>query len=441
MISAILKILRSVKKYIFNLASLFLNVLNQSVFKIRLFKKKGIRFQFLASILFSAILIYLLIGFYLLNRIKQETIISAKAIADSYSREYANLMTAELNAYLNQTIGLAQVVESNLKLPSVTRSIIYKNSLKNNIDNAQDILAVWLNIQVSSYDSTWKNDFGRRRYTFFRVGNESGFQEDFLDMNGNNTSGDYYKIRQKGTIEFSEPYYDTYGHDSSKYHLMTSICVPLFDGQKSFVGLAGVDLDLQKLEPYAKKLNIFENCFSMIISSGGTIVIHPDTSKNGKPLHSFYKEDDFTYKITENIKNGKTLSFEGSEGKEKYYFTFAPINLSHLGNPWSLAVAVPMKSIYSSSNRAIVFSVLVALFGLAVLLLITYKLTDNLVKPLELTTHLEVVRQDELGQLAEALDSMSNKLKEMVNSISSGSELLTKTAKSLSGSSKQLLTA
>ncbi len=422
--------------------------------RINFFTGKGLRFRFLASVLFSALIIYSMMGIFLLNRIRQESIVSAKAIGDSYAREYANLMIAEMNAYLNQTIGLAQVFQSNLDLSVNTRLDLYKNSLKSTLDNAPDLLAVWLSFQLFSLDSSWHNDYGRRRFTYYQIGEDKGFQEDFLDMKGHNINSDYYKIMQSKNIEFSEPYFDTYGHDSTKKFYMTSICVPLFDKQKTFVGLAGVDMDLQKLEPYAKNIESFNNSFSIILSNGGKIVVDRDTSKKGKLFSDIFKEDDNQHQVIKKLKSGETVKYEGNIDGETYYLSFAPVILSQKTKPWAIGIAIPMKAIYMRSKKALLFSIIIAIVGLSFLVLITFLLTDKLVKPLEdsisfatdigrgnLTTHIIYKRTDELGQLTNALESMANNLKEIVRSISLGSEQLTNMAKSLSGSSKQLLSA
>jgi methyl-accepting chemotaxis protein len=423
--------------------------------RLRFFERRGLRFRFILTVVLSVLVVYLIIGIFLMNRIRNEYIKSAKDLTESYTREFSNLMTSQLNMYLNQTYGFSQVFQSNLDLPVNVRLEIYKNSLQAIIKNAPSLLAVWLNIQLTSLDSSWHKDFGRRRFTFYRVGNDSGFQEDFLDIKGHNFDGDYYKIRQRGNVEFSEPYYDTYGHDSSRFFLMTSICVPLFNKQSQFIGLAGVDMDLQILAPYAKKFNAFANSFSMIISSGGTIVMHTDTSKKGKLFKDAYQNEEFKNDISDKISRGISFSYIGYIDSKPYYFSFNPIALSHSCNPWSLAIVVPMSSIKQSSNRALLFSITIAIIGLIVLLVITYFLTDRLVKPLEKSidfarkigegdftaTDISFHREDELGQLAFALGNMASKLKEIVDSITKGSNLLNKTAKSLSGSSKQLLTA
>ncbi len=432
----------------------FFRLLKLPKIKFTLFSGKGLRYRFIVSVLFSALIVYSAIGIFLLSRIRQETITSAKAVADSYAREYSNLMTAELNAYLNQTVGMAEVFQSNLKLPSNIRLDIYKNSLKSIIEHMPELLSVWLNIQLSSIDNTWAFDYGRHRFTYYWAGKDIKLQEDFLDTKGHNKEGDYYKIMLSKAIEFSEPYYDTYGYDSSKSILMTSICVPLFDSSKKFVGLAGIDLDLHKLEPFAQSIKLFENSFSMIVSNGGTIIVHRDTAKSGKLFKNIYDYDDQLFHITATIKKGSAISYVGNMDGDEYYISFAPIILSHKTKPWAIGVAVPMKTIFHRSNRALLFSIIIAIIGLSILLLLTFLITDKLVKPLEesirfasdigngnLTTHIVYKRTDELGQLTIALENMANKLKDIVKGIYDGSEQLTNTAKSLSGSSKQLLTA
>lgn len=453
----LIRILKTLKlPYQFNIYKLIEYLKLDTFFKIqyKFFASKSIRYRFIASILISSLVIYSAIGILLLNRIRTETIISAKSISDSYTSGIANSMTAELNSYLNQTVGLANVYESNLEMSYSSRVSLYTKSLSRTINNSPDLLAVWLNIQRFSLDSTWNQDFGRVRFTYFQVENEKGFQIDTLDTKGNNLNGDYYKIKKKGLIDFSEPYYDVYGHDSMKRWLMTSICVPLFDIQKKYFGMVGVDLDLKKLTPYAKNINKFENSYSSIISSGGTIVIHPDTALLGKNLKDIFRDDIIKYKVLENIQQEKSVSYEGKINGKDYYVTYAPISLSHKSNPWMIASMIPMKSIKAASNKAFYFSVIIAIIGILFLVLLTYKLTDFLAKPLnesiafakrlgdgDLTASRLLHKQDELGQLADALEVMADRLKEMVKEISKGSGQLAQTSKSLSGSSKQLLTA
>jgi methyl-accepting chemotaxis protein len=423
-------------------------------FKISFFKGKSLRYRFVVSIVSVGFVIYAIIGYLLLDKIRKESVQSAMATAANYSNTYANLMTAELNAYLNQTIGITNVFQSNLNLPVETRKEIYKNTLQRTISTSPDILAVWLNIQLNSIDPAWTEDYGRMRYTFYKVGSDSGFQQDFIDTTGHNFEGDYYKIRQSGIMEFSEPYFDVYGRDSSKKLLMTSICVPLYNKDKKFWGMAGVDLDLKKLNAFMPNANNNKNSFSMIICSNGSIALHSDSLLNGKSILDVYPEITQNNKLIDSIKLGIGKSIIGKVNGKNYFFSIAPIILSHKTNPWALAVAVPMKSIREKSNKAIYFSLVVILLGIAVLLYTTYILTNFLARPLDesirfaqklgdgdLTATINIQKDDELGQLVIALKVMAERLNEMVKEVSNGSTLLSNTAKSLSVSSKSLLSA
>jgi methyl-accepting chemotaxis protein len=422
--------------------------------KFNFFSGKSLRFRFIASIVISALLVYLIVGTFLIIRIKNEVNYSAQAIANSYARESANLMASQMNAYLNQTIGFIQVVQSNLNLPVDLKLKIYKNSIHNLISNEPDLMAVWLNIQLSSINKNRKNDYGRIRYTYYQLNNKVSFQLDSLDLQGNNMQGDYYKIRQQNAIDFSEPYFDSYGHDSAKQFLMTSICVPIQDSAKQFIGLAGVDFDLGKLKPFIKNLNTYKGCSSMIISNNGTIVLNPDSLLNGKQFNIIYNYDNRKYGITDSIKVGKSITYFGRINSNKSYITIVPVKLSNNCKTWALAVIVPTSSINKLVNQTLLISIIVALIGLLLLIFITWKITDMLAKPLEnsiqfassigngnLSSLVEYNKNDEMGQLMNALLVMSEKLKNMVNEINLGSELLSKTAKSLSSSSKQLLSA
>jgi methyl-accepting chemotaxis protein len=418
------------------------------------FKGKSLRFRFVISIVSVAFIIYLVVGFTLLEKIRTESKQSAMAITSNYNTMYANSMTAELNGYLYLTLGITDVFQSNLDLPAETRKNIYQNTLRRTISNSHEILAVWLNMQLNSIDDKWVKDFGRMRYTFYKVGADSGFQTDIIDTTGHKVDGDYYKIRQRGTMEFSEPYFDVYGHDSTKKLLMTSICVPLYNKDQIFWGMAGVDLDLKQLKEFMPETQKYENSFSMIICSSGSIALHNDTSFCGKNIKEVYPDITEKNNLIDSINAGVHMSFIGKVNGKKYFFTVSPISLSKKTNPWALAFAVPMSSINESSNKAIWYSLLIILIGIAVLLYITYKLTDVLAKPLnesirfaqklgsgDLTANISVKKDDELGQLAKSLEIMADRLREMVKEVSNGSEMLSKTAKSLSVSSKSMLSA
>jgi methyl-accepting chemotaxis protein len=424
-----------------------------SEYKINFLADKGIRYKFVVSVLISALSIYIIIGIFILSKIRNESELAAKNISDSYAREFATAYSTEINSYIKQTIGFSQVIQSNSILPSKVRRAICKNSVQNTISNIPDLSTSWLDVQLSFIDSSRNSNYGRQRFSNTKLVNSFEFKEVSLDLDGENKNDLYYQIRDKGIVDISEPFAQTNTIDTNKISYFVRLSVPLFSSDNQFIGLNGIDLNLSKLQSI-KLFDSLPGSFTMILSNSSVIVVHPDSTFCGKQIGLVYDDENLKHKISESIKTGKSLSFIGKIDGDKYYISFVPVILNNQNKPWFMAIAVPMSSIKKSANNTVLFSILVAILGLALLVFITYKLTGFLAKPLDesilfartlgkgdLTSSISITRKDELGQLVEALEVMSDNIIEMVKSISSGSELLTNTAKSLSGSSKQLLTA
>lgn len=120
---------------------------------------------------------------------------------------------SELNVDLNLTRGMSEVLKANLNSGQSYDASYYRNILKSVISIDTNFLAAWINIQHNIIDKSYKKQYGRTRYSVYRVKNELGFANELLDTAGR-TNSDYYKIYDHKNIEFSEPYYDVYGNDT-----------------------------------------------------------------------------------------------------------------------------------------------------------------------------------------------------------------------------------
>lgn len=415
--------------------------------------RRGIKFNFTFSILVTALVVYTLIAGYLITNLNNNCHESARSLSDSYAREYANKVISELNVDLNLTRGMSEVFKANLTSGQSYEPSYYQNILNGVISIDNNFLAAWVNIQQNVIDKKYLKKYGRTRYTVYRLKSGLGFADELLDTEGRTTS-DYYKIYDHKKIEFSEPYYDTYANDTKNKYLMTSVCVPLLDKQGTFIGLAGMDLALARLTPFVRNLKPLEGSKAFIISNKGFVVAHPNESLIGGALSNCIKEGIDTISLINKIQSAQNFSFDGTEEGEKYYYTFAPISLSHTPDPWTIGIAVPHEAIQQKVNGTIYWAFFFFLLGILALLATTYYLTSRLVKPLvknvkfaqsigdgDLTVNLNTNRKDEIGELSNSMQGMANKLREMVSLINDGSAQLSATAKSLSNSSKELISA
>lgn len=427
------------------------SILNQFYFYI--FSGKSLRYRFVISIIGITIILYALMGFLVVKHLYIQSIEKERDQIIAQTDYYANKLTAEMNAYLNQTLGMANVFESNMHLNAEIRKLIYKNTLQKTISVSNNLLAVWLSIQLFSIDSTWKKDYCRLRYTYYRLNNQIVFQQDIIDSTGHNYESDYYKIRMKGKIDFSTPYYDNYGNDASNMFLMTSICVPLYNSENNFWGLVGVDIDLQVLQNYLPSLLNYKKAFAMMICSDGSIAIHTHNAYAGQNINDLYSNLTLMQPhIVDSIADGTKIQMELNLEKKRHFIYFSPIQLTKNSNSWTLAVAVPISELKADTNKLLLKTILMIIWGLGLLLVFVFRLTDILANPLnksilfaqklsngELNHTIDFKRDDELGQLIDALNKMAEKIKAMVLEVNKGANLLSKTSQSLSNSSKVML--
>ncbi len=417
--------------------------------------EKSLRFKFIFYLTVLTVVVYLAIGILIIRKVRQQMFESAKHELIMSGEKYAQQLTYEMSSYLNQVVGMSNVFESNLSLPADLRKEIYQNTLQKTLSSSPQLLAVWLNVQLFALDPQWKAEYGRLRYTYYRSGQNIVFQEDILDTLGHNFSGDYYKIRQKKQIEFSPPYLDAYGHDTTHKILMTSICVPMYDAHNTFWGMVGVDIDMQQFHRFIPSMQDIPHGQAMIVVDDGSIAVHTDSTWVGKNLLTFLPENisnktSWDSLLSTGVPHELTCKLE----KRKMFCILYPIRLHEKTNVWSLAVMVPHAFVAKKANRFTTYAILIILIGLLILVYFAYQLTDFLARPLNasirfaqqlsagnLNATLEIDRHDELGQLAEALKKMAQNLKEMVKEVEEGAQLLGKTAKSLSGSSKAMLSA
>jgi len=421
----------------------------------RFLANKSLRFKFVFYITLLTVIIYVTIGIVIIRKVRQQMYESSKHELLLNGDKYAQQLTYEMSSYLNQVVGMANVFESNLAIPADLRKEIYKNTLHKTLASSPDLLAVWLSVQLYTLDPQWKADYGRIRYTYYRSQQNIILQQDILDTLGHNYAGDYYKIRKKKRIEFSSPYFDSYGHDTTHKILMTSICVPMYDAQDAFWGMVGVDIDMEQFKRFIPPMQEVPHGQAMIVVDDGTIAVHSDSTWVGKNLLNSINENFLTQNTWDSLLlSGQVHELTCQFEKRKMFVVLYPIRLHEKTNVWSLAIMVPQSYLTKKANQFTVFAILIIASGLLVLMYFAYQLTDFLARPLDasirfaqqlsegnLSAQLDIDRHDELGQLVEALKKMAQNLKEMVRQLDEGAQTLEKTAKALSGSSKVMLSA
>lgn len=414
--------------------------------KVNLFQ--GIRFRFTFLLIISSFILYASIVTIVIVRFRSDSVSRARFLTENLAKEYANMAIADLNVDMNLSRGMSFAFQSNWKNGNALDSEFYKLMLENVAKGNHDILAVWVNMELNAIDPQWTRTNGRERHTLVTLKGQENFISERLNTEKEDIESDYYKLKKSKIVEFSEPYYDTYGTDPTQF-LMSSVCTPIFDDRQNFIGLTGIDFSLDRLTPFVEQLIPYVGTKAMVISNQGIIVAHPDKNLKMRYINEVFP--DIT-EISSSILNGQLSLIEKEINGEKCFIATAPILLSKSSTPWSLVLQIPKKSVLATVNSTMTISFIICIIGLFILGAIVYLLTMRIEKPLKqciqfaeeigkgkLSNSIKINSEDEIGLLAESLNEMAAHLRSMVKSVSEGAVLLSGTAGALSSSSRELI--
>lgn len=250
-------------------------------------------------------------------------------------------------------------------------------------------------------------------------------------------TSDYYMIPKK-TLKpiITEPI-------SYQGVLMTSYVAPIvIDGR--FAGIAGVDRSLASIQDNLKKLKPFESAAFVVLSPNGLYIAAPDDAVLGKNISENEKtksmDQDFI-KVSGTTVKSITNPFDGSQDM---------VFSTHLdGSSWTVIMFVDQDEIFSEVNNMIKVTVIVALIGLILIMVLLYWLVSSAVKPVQglvsnmqsiasgdLTAMAEVKTKDEFGKLAEASNTMVQGLRDLVSQIATSAQDMAASSEQLSASTE-----
>ncbi len=396
--------------------------------------KMKINTKMLFFILTTAVIIFVAVIGYVSIKSKKMALDDAIHIADSYANQYANYTKANINVDMDVARTMAHTFLGYKDIPVDERVEIYNNILKNITIKNENFLSVWVNWELCAIDSSWTMPYGRMRYTYYRENNKIKYKDEKLNTDGDVVDGAYYKIKVSKLEIVMDPYYFSYTGSENDKILETSVCVPILDNNK-FVGLAGIDLSLERFKNMINNIKPFEGSYAYLIANNGALVTYPNEKFLNKTISEISPNDNKKFKIEENIKNGKNFSHFSKDKKtgSKFYITYSPIYVGKSITPWSLAIAVPVKVIMQQATKNFTISILVGLIGLILLSIVILIISKNITLPLQKTTN--VLKQLAIGDIdknkklkintGDEIEEISNSVNTLIDGLNRTSDFAT----------------
>ncbi|TGL28519.1 methyl-accepting chemotaxis protein [Leptospira koniambonensis] len=254
-------------------------------------------------------------------------------------------------------------------------------------------------------------------------------------------SGAFYTVPKKTLHDFvADPFsYPVGGKDV----LMVSLVKPVFRGG-SFSGVVGIDLAMENLQELLGPIKPFRGeGYLTLISPNGTYAANgKDPSLVGKKI----PDPEWLKQITEGIAKGKSFSLHGG-GEGHHFFPFL---LGNYDKPWAVEVSIP-DSIFWSDMRGVILQTILSSLIIMVVILIILNLifnkliTTGLLEAIgfsekiadgDLTSHIEIARNDEIGKLLKSMDLMKVNLSKIILDIKTSSTKLNSTSDQMAESSR-----
>lgn len=414
-------------------------------------KKLRYREKTILAILGISSIIYIIIFTIFFIRFKNESYSNSLKLVDEVADSYANKIVSELQVDVGISRSLAYSFLGYRNIKQSDRWDIYKAILLEVIKKTPDYVSTWGSYEYSAYDSFYTKDYGRKSLTAFSMNNQYTITDLDKNMEGDIVGSSYYTIKQLKQEWIDEPYFYSLTQDGKNEVLVTSVCVPILEENK-YIGLAGVDVSLNRYQKYTDQVNPFKGSYSILMSNKCKTI----TSHKGNKANTPFSEIEPTivkeYNILAKVQAGEKFSVIKKDlDGNKFYMRFTPIQIGRSSTPWSLLVVSPLNVVLEQSTNTLKLLIIIGLAGLLILgiviSIIANKLVHNIIQFTNFSKHINegdlsksivISRTDEIGELASSLEGMKNSLKKMVYSIREGNENIVSASSVLSRSSQQV---
>lgn len=238
------------------------------------------------------------------------------------------------------------------------------------------------------------------------------------------------------------PYYDVFEGDSV---LLVTFGHAIYKDNE-IIGLSGVDIQIDWIQEYILKSDIFNNNAEIsIYSDQGVINAHnKEISMIGKPIRQSIQNYD---EERINLFSTEPVTFKT---KEEYVF-YQPVKFNNVNNSWHIRIAVPSSEILKDSVSEFYLRLIMAIGIALVSFLITFfyfnRITGRISKLSEISKKmangelnmtLQIDSRDEIGELGNSLKQIMERFTEIIDGIKKTIDQLVQSGNDLSETAVKL---
>ena len=353
---------------------------------------------------------------------------------------------------------LAAIFQTKDDVDYEVRRASYIASMTGVLKANQSIVSVWACFEPNLFDrqdvynKNAKGSDGTGRFVPLITRSGDVYEVQSLSDYDDPEAGSYYQIpKTTGNEILFDPYRS---ETADAKQLIVKYAIPIKDSTDAVIGVIGADISLDYLQGMALNKGGYEKANYSVLSNGGVYVTQEDASFVGASVKDHVGQAD---QILSVVKNGTTSSYESSSltTGEGMQGLLTPLTIGNTGTPWALAFEVEEDEVYAPVLQVTYLLIFALAASLIVCILATTILiTRSVSKPVKLAAAkgLEFAsgdfsssvperiarRNDEIGNLAQAFDTMYHNFNELFADIQAVSQEVSSGAKLIASSSEEM---
>ncbi|WP_298817660.1 sensor histidine kinase [Chloroflexus sp.] len=255
----------------------------------------------------------------------------------------------------------------------------------------------------------------------------------------------YTKARDAGVTVWTEPYVD-----ANTGLLATTCASPLYDGQGRFIGVVAFDLLLETIQQDLLTVGVGSSGYALLINANGDVVVRPNMQVEGRwdqpyRTENLLETDNAELRAVAARMVAREAGVQLIQAQEQSsYVAYAPITTAG----WSVALVIPANEIDApaiatgqrlseSQSRlwnqlvAVLLMIIVSISMLGILLSLSFTNRISVLREGvqavaggDLTQRLPAAGSDEIGQLVDAFNRMTDTLQSKIFELEENSRQL-----------------
>ncbi|MBR4440951.1 MAG: GAF domain-containing protein [Bacteroidales bacterium] len=387
--------------------------------------KLKIQSKLVLYILFTALLVMLATVFYMNRSTANEVKYSrSRTLRESVGNSALKIQSSIMSD-ISALRSLAASVSGTNTVDEQQRVIIYRKAMNVFLENNPGFNNVKISWELNYINPGWQKSYGRRIYTFERGDGSIRHTVSEDNLEGDDFSSVYYKVKVNMKEVFTQIANDNSGNAYITPIYKSTLYIPIVDDEDNFCAFVSADIDVENFNLLVKRCSLYESTVSVLLTDMGQVAgtslnLYENQTEVVKNIYNY------SYEIKTQIDSTGFCSYPLTDSLGRS-LTICAVGVDNdvFDHHWTYVSAMPTERLNSPQNTQTVTVFFIIIAGLIAVGIVVYVLTSGVVQFLTKTSSIlgklsvgnfnaipdiEAGRMSELNNIATSLNSLKTGL-------------------------------